>query len=52
MVLRLLKRRIGQISDTEEVQINSLSQEKLEALGDALLDFQTVEDLTNWLANN
>jgi len=52
LILRQLKRRTGQISETEETKINGLSQEKLEALGDALLDFKTKDDLTAWLANN
>ena len=52
LILRLLKRRIGQIESREETRITELSVEQLEALGDALLDFSSREDLIAWLANN
>ncbi|ACK71767.1 conserved hypothetical protein [Gloeothece citriformis PCC 7424] len=52
LVLRLLNRRLGQISPTLTEQIRGLSVEQLENLGEALLDFRTSEDLKQWLAQN
>ncbi len=52
IVLRQLKRRLGEIESEDETRINGLSVEQLEALGDALLDFSNRDDLLTWLANN
>ncbi|MEH2135082.1 Rpn family recombination-promoting nuclease/putative transposase [Nostoc sp.] len=49
IVLRLLNRRVGNIPDALLSQIQGLSVEQLEALGDALLDFSTLADLERWL---
>ncbi|NEU83264.1 DUF2887 domain-containing protein [Nostoc sp. UIC 10630] len=49
IILRLLNRRAGNIPDTLLSQIQGLSVEQLEALGDALLDFSTLADLEGWL---
>jgi predicted transposase YdaD len=51
LVLRLLNRRIGGISAELSAKLSSLSLENLENLGEALLDFQSVEDLEQWLEN-
>ena len=52
LVLRLLKRRIGEIEANDETRINILSEEQLEALGEALLDFSSYDELSSWLADN
>ncbi|KAI9129188.1 Rpn family recombination-promoting nuclease/putative transposase [Acaryochloris sp. CCMEE 5410] len=52
LVLRLLNRRIGDVSPELRSQIQSLSLEQLEALGEALLDFSESADLVNWLQEN
>ncbi|MDJ1170729.1 Rpn family recombination-promoting nuclease/putative transposase [Roseofilum sp. BLCC_M154] len=49
LVIRLLTRRVGALSPEMEAQIQSLSVETLEDLGEALLDFTEVEDLVSWL---
>ncbi|MBN3939838.1 Rpn family recombination-promoting nuclease/putative transposase [Nostoc sp. NMS9] len=49
IILRLLNRRVGNIPDTLLSQIQQLSVEQLEALGDALLDFSTLADLEGCL---
>ncbi|MEH1807721.1 DUF2887 domain-containing protein [Nostoc sp.] len=49
IVLRLLNRRVGNIPDALLSQIQGLSVEQLEALGDALLDFSSLADLEGWL---
>jgi hypothetical protein len=48
-VLRLLTRRFGLISPSTESQIRSLSLFQLEELGEALLDFSNLSDLSEWL---
>ena len=49
LVLRLLNRRIGDVSPELRSQIQSLSLDQLETLGEALLDFTEPTDLVNWL---
>ena len=49
LIIRLLNRRIGQLNPQLHNQIEQLSFEQLEDLGEALLDFETEVDLTNWL---
>jgi Domain of unknown function (DUF4351) len=48
-VQRLLTRRFGDLQEPIGVQIASLTVDQLEALGEALLDFTSIEDLTHWL---
>lgn len=52
MVIRLLNRRCGNLSDNLEAKVRSLPINQLESLGEALLDFQDITDLENWLKNN
>ena len=52
MTLRQLNRRCGPLSEATTAQIQALPVEKLEALADALLDFQGPADLASWLAGN
>jgi Domain of unknown function (DUF4351) len=49
LVLRQLTRKLGNIPTELPPQINSLSIEQLESLGEALLDFNAIADLENWL---
>ncbi|MEH2322676.1 MAG: DUF4351 domain-containing protein [Nostoc sp.] len=49
IVKRQLKRRFNNIDSTLENRINGLSSEQLENLADAIFDFQSLEDLINWL---
>ena len=50
VTLRLLTRRCGPQSEATTAQIQALPLEQLEALADALLDFQGPADLASWLA--
>ena len=52
VTLRLLTRRCGPQSEATTAQIQALPLEQLEALADALLDFQGPADLAAWLAAN
>ena len=49
VAMRLLELRLGKLSRTAQRQIERLVVEQLEALCEALLDFQTKDDLTRWL---
>ena len=47
--LRLLKRRLGNVTPQLETQVQSLSVEQLEALGEALLDLSSEAEIKAWL---
>jgi hypothetical protein len=49
LIIRLLNRRIGEIDTSLTERIRGLSLEKLENLGEALLDFSNLDDLQAWL---
>jgi predicted transposase YdaD len=49
LVLKQLTRKLGEIPSNVRSQVESLSVEQLEALGEALLDFANLDDLMNWL---
>lgn len=49
LILRQLTRRVGTLSAPVKSQIEALSVEQLEALGDALLEFTSESDLVTWL---
>jgi predicted transposase YdaD len=51
LILRQLTRKIGELPDALQSQIQTLSLAQLEALGEALLDFTGLADLEVWLAN-
>ncbi|KAI9129828.1 Rpn family recombination-promoting nuclease/putative transposase [Acaryochloris sp. CCMEE 5410] len=52
LILRQLTRRIGDVSPELRSQIQSLSLDQIEALGEALLDFTESSDLVDWLQEN
>jgi predicted transposase/invertase (TIGR01784 family) len=49
LVLRQLARRVGTLPAEAEAQVQALTLPQLEALGEALLDFTGLDDLTDWL---
>jgi predicted transposase YdaD len=49
LVFKLLTRKLVTISPEIETRVNSLTIEQIESLGEALLDFTQIGDLTNWL---
>jgi len=49
LLIRLIQRRFGEIPQNIEETIRKLPVERLEDLGLALLDFDTLTDLDNWL---
>lgn len=50
LVIRLLRRRLGQLADNHVEQIQKLSVPQLEDLGEALLDYTEMDDLVGFLA--
>jgi predicted transposase YdaD len=50
VTLRQLNRRCSPLTDATTAQIQALPVDQLEALADALLDFQGPDDLVAWLA--
>ncbi len=52
MVIRQMTRRLGGLSPELAQQIQQLSLNQLENLGEALLDFSQPGDLVAWLAAN
>ncbi|MDS9398811.1 DUF4351 domain-containing protein [Aphanizomenon flos-aquae NRERC-008] len=52
LTIRQLKRRCGNLTAIQEQKVRSLSISQLESLGEALLDFQNMSDLENWLQDN
>ncbi|MEB3296289.1 MAG: DUF4351 domain-containing protein, partial [Cyanobacteriota bacterium] len=51
VTLRQLNRRCGPLSEATAARIQALPLERLEALAEALLDFQGPADLAAWLAS-
>ncbi|HLP87939.1 MAG TPA: DUF4351 domain-containing protein, partial [Nostocaceae cyanobacterium] len=49
IVLRILTKRFGEVPEELKSQIEKLSLEQLETLGEDLLDFVSLDDLAAWL---
>ncbi len=49
LILRLLSRRVGTLPLETRSQVEALSLERIELLGEALLDFSSADDLDDWL---
>ncbi|MBE0470383.1 MAG: DUF4351 domain-containing protein [Methyloprofundus sp.] len=52
IILRILKRKLGPLSEKTRFAIQALNDRQLEALSDHLLDFSSKNDLNNWLKQN
>jgi hypothetical protein len=50
LVIRLLRRRFGAVSEAVTSRLERLSAAQLDDLGEALLDFRVPADLDQWLA--
>ena len=48
----MLGKRLGSLERQLETRIGELSVEQLERLAEALLDFTTLSDLTDWLESH
>ncbi len=49
LILRQLSRCIGEVSSDLKAEVQALSLEQLEMLGEALFDFSELADLVHWL---
>ena len=52
LVMRLLNRRFGEVTQSLTEQIRQLPIEQVEDLGEALLDLESETDLRQWLSKN
>jgi len=52
LILRQLSRRVGKVTPELETAIRNLSLTQLEDLAEALLDFDSLQDLEQWLRDN
>jgi Domain of unknown function (DUF4351) len=50
LVIKLLTRKLGNLSPELLARVNGLSLDRVEALAEDLLDFTSVGDLERWLA--
>jgi predicted transposase/invertase (TIGR01784 family) len=48
LLIRILTRRFGNLTDNQKEKVRSLSIPELESLGEALFDFQSISDLEKW----
>ncbi|MDF1811607.1 MAG: DUF4351 domain-containing protein [Verrucomicrobiales bacterium] len=49
MVLRLLQKSCGELSESQQKRVSALAGDQLERLFDAALAFTSLDDLSNWL---
>ena len=49
LIMRLLKKRFGEIPTETSNQIENLTIEELESLAEDFLDFESIDDLISWL---
>ena len=52
MVLRLIRRRAGDVPDTLAARVEALPLEKLQLLGEDVLDLSTLADIEAWLSRH
>ena len=52
LVLKLLNRKLGNLSPQLHAIVSALSIDRVESLGEALLDFTSIADLETWLSQN
>ncbi len=52
LVIKLLTRKLGNLPLDVTTKVSALSLEGLEALGEVIFDFTSVEDLESWLGQS
>jgi predicted transposase/invertase (TIGR01784 family) len=52
LIIKQLTRKLSNLSIEQTSRVNALSLDRLEALGEALLDFTSIADLEAWLGSN
>ena len=51
LIVKQLNRKLGELPEMAIVRLEQLSGEQVESLGEALLDFASIADFTDWLGN-
>jgi heme oxygenase len=51
LIVKQLNRKLGELSESLIDRLERLSGEQVASLGEALLDFGSIDDLTAWLTN-
>jgi predicted transposase YdaD len=52
LILRQLDRKLGNVSPQFQARVSALDIDRVESLGEALLDFNSIADLESWLNQN
>ena len=52
LVIKQLNRKLGNLSSQVQARVLALEIDRVESLGEALLDFTSIADLEAWLSNN
>jgi predicted transposase YdaD len=52
LILKQLTRKIGNLSPQLQARVSALEIDRLESLGEALFDFNSMSDLESWLNQN
>jgi predicted transposase/invertase (TIGR01784 family) len=52
LVLKQLNRKLGNLLPQVQARVSALEIDRVEALGEALLDFTSITDLETWLSHN
>ena len=52
LVLKQLTRKLGNLSSQTQSGVSALPIDRVESLGEALLDFNSIADLESWLSKN
>jgi predicted transposase YdaD len=52
LVIRQLTRKLGNVSPNLLTKIEALPLNRVESLGEDLLDFNSIDDLETWLSQN
>jgi predicted transposase/invertase (TIGR01784 family) len=52
LILKLLARKLGDVLPQLQSQVSALSIDRVESLGEALFDFNSLDDLESWLNQN
>jgi predicted transposase YdaD len=52
LILRLLRKKLGDLTPAMGDRVSALSFAQIEQLGEALLDFSSVQDLDAWFVEN
>jgi predicted transposase/invertase (TIGR01784 family) len=52
LVLKQLTRKLGDLSSQTQAKVSALPIDRIESLGEALLDFSSLSDLESWLSQN